>query len=57
VLLVDDLVATGGTAEATCKLIERLGARLVGCSFLIALSFLPGVERLRSRGIRALVTY
>ena len=56
-LLVDDLVATGGTAEATCKLIERLGARLVGCSFLIALSFLPGVERLRSRGIRALVTY
>jgi adenine phosphoribosyltransferase len=57
VLLVDDLVATGGTAEATCKLIERLGARLVGCSFLIALSFLPGVERLRSRGVRALVTY
>src|SRR4051812_2572582 len=57
VLLVDDVLATGGTAEATCRLIERLGARLVGCSILIALSFLPGLERLHSRAVRALVRY
>ena len=57
VLLVDDVLATGGTAGATCRLIERLGATVVGCSFLIALSFLPGLERLSRRDVRVLVTY
>ncbi len=57
VLLVDDVLATGGTAAATCKLIEKLGAPVVGCAFLIALSFLPGVQRLNGRDVRALVTY
>lgn len=57
VLLVDDVLATGGTAEATCKLIERLGAPVVGCSFLIALSFLPGMQRLARHDVRALITY
>jgi adenine phosphoribosyltransferase len=57
VLLVDDVLATGGTAEATCRLIERLGAQLVGCSFLMALSLLPGVERKAHPGARALITY
>ena len=57
VLLVDDVIATGGTAEATARLIERLGATLVGCSFLIALSFLPGMERLGKRPSRAVLTY
>ena len=57
VLIVDDVLATGGTARATCELVDRLGASVVGCSFLMALSFLPGVESLAARGARALVTY
>lgn len=57
VLLVDDVLATGGTAEATCKLIERLGAPVVGCSFLMALTFLPGLERLSRRDVHVLVRY
>jgi adenine phosphoribosyltransferase len=57
VLIVDDVLATGGTAEATCRLVERLGADVAGFSFLIALGFLPGLERLRGRRVRALVTY
>ena len=57
VLLVDDVLATGGTADATCTLLERLGATIVGCSFLMTLSFLPGLERLRRRRVQALVRY
>ena len=57
VLLVDDVLATGGTADATCTLIERLGAPVVGCSFLMALSFLPGLERLARRAAHVLVRY
>lgn len=56
-LIVDDVLATGGTAQATWRLIDRLGGEVVGFSFLIALSFLPGLERLGSRLVRALVTY
>src|SRR5215212_1105597 len=48
-LIVDDVLATGGTAEATCRLVESLEATVVGLSFLISLSFLPGLARLRSR--------
>lgn len=57
VLIVDDVLATGGTADATRRLIEGLGATVVGFSFLIALGFLPGLERLRGRPLRTLVTY
>ena len=57
VLLVDDVLATGGTADATCQLVERLGGEVVGCSFLMALSFLPGIERMRGRPVRTVVTY
>jgi adenine phosphoribosyltransferase len=57
VLVVDDVLATGGTADATCRLLERLGAEVVGCSFLIALGFLPGLERLKERSVSALVRY
>lgn len=57
VLLVDDVLATGGTAEATCQLLERLGATIVGCSFLMTLSFLPGLERLSRRRVQALIRY
>src|SRR5919206_2770621 len=57
VLVVDDVLATGGTAAATCRLVEQLGARVVGCSLLIALSFLPGQRALSGRRVSALVTY
>jgi len=57
VLVVDDVLATGGTASATCRLVESLGAEVVGCSFLIALSFLPGADALAKRRVAALVTY
>lgn len=51
VLLVDDLLATGGTAEAGIKLIERLGAQVVGCAFVIDLPDLGGRERLEALGM------
>jgi adenine phosphoribosyltransferase len=57
VLLVDDVLATGGTAAAACAVIERLGATVVGCSLLMALSFLDGAKRLEGRRVTALVTY
>lgn len=56
-LIVDDVLATGGTARATCELVERTGARVVGCSFLMALTFLPGVQALASRRIESLLAY
>jgi adenine phosphoribosyltransferase len=57
VLVVDDVLATGGTAAATCRLVEMLGGVVVGCSFLIALTFLSGRERLAGRRVESLVTY
>ena len=57
VLVVDDVLATGGTANAACSLIERLGAGVVGCSFLIALGFLPGVAALAPRRVNVVLTY
>jgi adenine phosphoribosyltransferase len=57
VLIVDDVLATGGTANAACALIERLGAEVIGCSFLIGLSFLAGVEALSPRRVHVVVTY
>jgi adenine phosphoribosyltransferase len=57
VLVVDDVLATGGTSKAACDLIELLGAELVGCSFLLALSFLPGERVLAGRHVRTLVRY
>lgn len=55
VLVVDDLLATGGTAAAACKLVDRLGGVVVGVSFLIELSFLPGREKLPGRKISVLI--
>ena len=57
VLVVDDLLATGGTAEAACKLVERLGASLAGCLFVVELSFLKGRERLGERKVISLVSF
>jgi adenine phosphoribosyltransferase len=57
VLVHDDLLATGGTARALCELVEQLGGIVVGCVFVIELSFLPGREQLAPREVRALVDY
>ncbi|HVM70020.1 MAG TPA: adenine phosphoribosyltransferase [Gaiellaceae bacterium] len=57
VLVHDDLLATGGTAEAVCKLVEQLGGVVVGCAFVIELTFLGGRERLAEREVHSLVTY
>ena len=51
VLLVDDLLATGGTAEAGVKLIERLGGEVIGCAFVIDLPDLGGRKRLEAMGL------
>ena len=57
VLIVDDLLATGGTAEATTRLVTKLGGEVVGYSFLISLDFLPGRERLGRQKVCALLSY
>jgi adenine phosphoribosyltransferase len=50
ILLVDDLLATGGTAEAGIKLIERLGGEIIGCAFVVDLPELGGRRRLEAMG-------
>jgi adenine phosphoribosyltransferase len=57
VLIHDDLLATGGTARALAELVERLGAIVVGCAFLVELAFLDGRRRLEGFDVHALVTY
>jgi adenine phosphoribosyltransferase len=57
VLIVDDLLATGGTANATRRLVEASGATVVGFSFLINLSFLPGRARLTERTVHSVITF
>ena len=57
VLIVDDVLATGGTAAAACKLIESVGGQVLGLSFLIALSFLDGAARLPDRRIESVLTF
>jgi len=52
ILLVDDLLATGGTAEAGIRLIERAGAEVVGCAFIIDLPDLGGAARLKKLGMK-----
>jgi adenine phosphoribosyltransferase len=57
VLVLDDLLATGGTAAATLALLEKVGAKIVGMRFLIELAFLQGRERLGRHPIQSLITY
>lgn len=57
VLIVDDLLATGGTVAACCQLVERLGATVCGCAFVIRLVDLHGDERIAPRDVFALVDY
>jgi len=57
VLLVDDLLATGGTMEAGCKLIEKAGGLVAGCAFLVELAFLHGRQRLKPHQVFSLIQY
>jgi len=57
VLVVDDLIATGGTLAAACKLVERLGGQVVGISSVIGLDFLPYKEKLKDYDINYLISY
>jgi adenine phosphoribosyltransferase len=57
VLVHDDLLATGGTAEAVCRLVEGAGAAVAGCAFVVELGFLGGRSRLEPRDVHSLVLY
>ena len=57
VLVHDDLLATGGTARALCRLVEQLGGEVVGCAFVIELGFLKGRELLAPHPVHALINY
>jgi adenine phosphoribosyltransferase len=57
VLVHDDVLATGGTAKAVCKLVERLGGEVVQCNFLLELDFLMGIEKLNGYEVRSLIHY
>ncbi|MGZ0076612.1 adenine phosphoribosyltransferase [Methylomonas sp. YC3] len=57
VLLIDDLLATGGTAKASCELIEKLGATVVACAFVVELDFLQGREKLGNYEVHTLLHY
>ncbi|HEV8420709.1 MAG TPA: purine phosphoribosyltransferase family protein, partial [Actinomycetota bacterium] len=57
VLIVDDVLATGGTARATAKLVERLGGKVIGIACLIELTFLKGRDNLAGYDFFSLITY
>lgn len=57
VLVVDDVLATGGTAEAAGRVVEQSGGQLVGMAFLLELDFLHGRQRLEGIDVRALLSY
>jgi adenine phosphoribosyltransferase len=57
VLIVDDLLATGGTAKATCNLVEKLGGQVIGLAFVIELNFLHGRRKLEGYEVFSLIRY
>lgn len=57
ILLVDDVLATGGTMKATCNLVEKLGGQIVGIGLLIDLTFLKGKEKLKNYDCYSLISY
>lgn len=57
VLIHDDLLATGGTVEAVCKMVEKLGGEIVGILFLIELDFLNGREKLKKYPVHSIIHY
>lgn len=57
VLIVDDLLATGGTVEAACKLVEKFGASIQGICFVVELEFLNGRKKINSYPVHSLIKY
>ena len=57
ILMVDDLLATGGTMQAACRMVEQLGGNIVGITFLIELTFLPGRAKLNDYPLHCLIAY
>jgi adenine phosphoribosyltransferase len=57
VLLIDDLLATGGTAKASCELVEKLGATIEACAFVVELDFLSGRKKLDGYEVHSLLHY
>jgi adenine phosphoribosyltransferase len=57
VLVVDDVLATGGTARATCQLMQEIGAEIAGLSFLIVLEFLKGRDKVRDYRLETVLTF
>ncbi len=57
ILVFDDLLATGGTVKATCQLVEKLGGTVIGCAFIINLSYLNGMEKLKDYPVFYLIEY
>jgi adenine phosphoribosyltransferase len=57
VVVIDDVLATGGTAAATCALLERVGAEVVGCAFLLEITALAGRDRLGPRKIHTVLRF
>jgi adenine phosphoribosyltransferase len=57
VIIVDDLLATGGTVEATIKLIEKIGGNILGIAFLIELEALQGIEKLKGYNVYSVLKY
>jgi adenine phosphoribosyltransferase len=57
VLVIDDVLATGGTAKATCDLVAKMGGQVIECAFVIELGFLNGREKLKGHEIFSLIQY
>lgn len=57
ILLIDDLLATGGTAKASCQLVEKLGGQVVACAFVVELTMLQGRDQLSNYPMHSLIKY
>ncbi|MBD3634253.1 MAG: adenine phosphoribosyltransferase [Methylophaga sp.] len=57
ILLIDDVLATGGTAKASCDLVEMLGGEVIACAFVMELTFLNGREQLSNYPLHSLIRY
>jgi adenine phosphoribosyltransferase len=57
VLLIDDLLATGGTAKASCELVEKTGARVESCAFVVELDFLKGRDKLNDYEVHSIIHF
>jgi len=57
ILIHDDVLATGGTAEAVCKLVERLGGEIIQCNFIMQLNFLNGKNKIKQYDVKSVIEY